>query len=278
MNGFLRFIMHKTDPRAVILRKLFVFKFIPILNPDGVFKGHYRTDPRGINLNRVYLSPSPKFHPSIYAARKLLIYYHSGVDPPEASEVEEELEENVELQHDCTNSSVESISVDTAIPRRTNSCEIDVKYHDSSITLFSEDTCFDPLPGPAEHGGILNPHNQACQSSTSSKKPYTFVLSDTNSICAGCVPLDDSANCSSRSMPSGGQSRCDSLNESLGSTHQCAFEACDEDSVLYENMKLNDSINNNMEIEQQPGNVEDLSLSSSSGSRIKSSRFVTLNK
>ena len=43
----------------------------------GVFHGHYRTDTRGMNLNRVYLDPSPELHPSIFAARSLMLHYHS---------------------------------------------------------------------------------------------------------------------------------------------------------------------------------------------------------
>lgn len=235
--------MHKTDARAVILRRLFVFKFIPILNPDGVFKGHYRTDPRGVNLNRVYLNPSSKLHPSIYAARKLLIYYHCGLDTFDENE---ESEENILQRGENTDSIDTNSDCDSVVA----SCSRNFTKIDPS--LFSEDACFDPIPAP---GGVLNPHTLTCtMASTSSKKPYTFVLSDANSICAGCVPLDDTPSVGGsgptlqRSQTDEG--RPDSLNESFNnSTHQCAFEACDEDSVYYENLKLNEPQLNSMEVD-----------------------------
>ena len=41
MKGFLDFIT-SMDPDAVTLRGHFIFKVIPMLNPDGVIVGNYR--------------------------------------------------------------------------------------------------------------------------------------------------------------------------------------------------------------------------------------------
>lgn len=75
-KGFSDFITRTHDPRAAALRDRFVFKLVPLLNPDGVRRGHYRTDQRGVNLNRVYLEPCPELHPSIYAAKAIVAYHH----------------------------------------------------------------------------------------------------------------------------------------------------------------------------------------------------------
>ncbi|CAG9768873.1 unnamed protein product [Ceutorhynchus assimilis] len=83
-NGFLNYLLCRDDLQSQILRKNYVFKLIPFLNPDGVANGHYRTDTRGVNLNRIYLNPSIEEHPSIYAAKSLIRYYHFGFEKEEA--------------------------------------------------------------------------------------------------------------------------------------------------------------------------------------------------
>jgi murein tripeptide amidase MpaA len=43
--------------RAHLLRKYFVFVLVPMLNPDGVSRGHCRMDYLNQNLNRYYSTP-----------------------------------------------------------------------------------------------------------------------------------------------------------------------------------------------------------------------------
>lgn len=70
MKGVLDFLTGDSQ-EAIILRDMFVFKVIPMLNPDGVINGNYRCGLCGGDLNWWYKVPSKILHPNIYAFKKL---------------------------------------------------------------------------------------------------------------------------------------------------------------------------------------------------------------
>merc|ERR1740121_269113 len=72
--GALRHLLSE-DPRAAALRDRFVFKLVPMLNPDGVARGHYRTNSLGLNLNRYYNAPVRDEHEGIWATKRLLVHW-----------------------------------------------------------------------------------------------------------------------------------------------------------------------------------------------------------
>ena len=57
---------------AKIIRDNFIFKIVPMLNPDGVINGNYRCGLAGVDLNRCWVDPSPKLHPTIYHAKAMV--------------------------------------------------------------------------------------------------------------------------------------------------------------------------------------------------------------
>ena len=42
MEGLMRYLILSNDSEAMALRNRFVFKIVPMLNPDGVVVGNYR--------------------------------------------------------------------------------------------------------------------------------------------------------------------------------------------------------------------------------------------
>ena len=71
MQGFISHLTSDT-PEAKMLRRSFVFKIIPMLNPDGVIYGNYRCSLLGVDLNRRWLSPSRILHPTIYYTKRMI--------------------------------------------------------------------------------------------------------------------------------------------------------------------------------------------------------------
>lgn len=75
LNGCIKKLLNLNDRDSILLRKIFVFKIIPSLNPDGVFHGHFRKDRYLQNLNRFYKKPNQQKQPSCYALKILMDYY-----------------------------------------------------------------------------------------------------------------------------------------------------------------------------------------------------------
>jgi len=71
MNGVIEFLISE-DEGAEFLRNTFVFKIIPMLNPDGVIVGNYRCSLIGQDLNRQWIGPSSKQYPENYHTKLMM--------------------------------------------------------------------------------------------------------------------------------------------------------------------------------------------------------------
>lgn len=71
LRGILDFLVSDTAA-ARVLRRLFVFQIVPMLNPDGVYYGNSRCSLAACDLNRVWHNPSPTCHPTIFHTKELL--------------------------------------------------------------------------------------------------------------------------------------------------------------------------------------------------------------
>lgn len=71
MLGVLDFLTSQ-DPEAQLLRSKYIFKIIPMLNPDGVINGNYRCSLVGADLNRRWKNPQQDIHPIIHNLKKLI--------------------------------------------------------------------------------------------------------------------------------------------------------------------------------------------------------------
>ena len=71
MEGILDFLVSNSQ-HAHILRENFVFKVVPMLNPDGVRYGNNRASLLGVDLNRRWAQPNKLAHPTIYYTKKMM--------------------------------------------------------------------------------------------------------------------------------------------------------------------------------------------------------------
>lgn len=71
MRGVIDFLVGESDI-ARVLRRLFLFQIIPVLNPDGVYYGNSRCSLAACDLNRQWHHPSETYHPTIFHTKELL--------------------------------------------------------------------------------------------------------------------------------------------------------------------------------------------------------------
>jgi hypothetical protein len=79
MEGLILFLT-SDSPQAHALRKSFVFKLVPMLNPDGVVVGNYRTSLAGVDLNRVFRTPVTAAFPTISHTKKMMNSFQQEIE------------------------------------------------------------------------------------------------------------------------------------------------------------------------------------------------------
>ena len=73
MEGLITYIVTSNDAQAQLLRNKFVFKIVPMLNPDGVIVGNYRCSTHSqSDLNRQWIAPSEKLYPEVHAVKSMI--------------------------------------------------------------------------------------------------------------------------------------------------------------------------------------------------------------
>lgn len=71
LKGAVDFLCGSTR-QAQLLRRHYLFRIVPMLNPDGVVYGNTRTSLLGVDLNRRWSKPSSVLHPTLYYVKRLI--------------------------------------------------------------------------------------------------------------------------------------------------------------------------------------------------------------
>ena len=72
VKGIIDFLMGDSE-EAKKLRELYVFKIVPMMNPDGVLVGNSRTSFAGCDLNRRWGKPNEIIHPEVYSTKQMIL-------------------------------------------------------------------------------------------------------------------------------------------------------------------------------------------------------------
>ena len=72
VKGCIDFLMGNSE-EAKKLREIYLFKIVPMMNPDGVLVGNSRTSFAGCDLNRRWGKPNEIIHPEIFQTKQMII-------------------------------------------------------------------------------------------------------------------------------------------------------------------------------------------------------------
>lgn len=64
--------MVSNNKECDFLRRNYIFKIVPMANPDGVIYGNFRCNLAGVDLNRQWLNPSKILHPTASSLKNLI--------------------------------------------------------------------------------------------------------------------------------------------------------------------------------------------------------------
>jgi len=71
MEGIINYLLSDNTIANSLLNS-YVFKLVPMLNPDGVIIGNYRCSLAGYDLNRQWVDPKQSFFPEVYHTKMLI--------------------------------------------------------------------------------------------------------------------------------------------------------------------------------------------------------------
>ena len=71
IQGLIEFLL-SNEPKAISLRKNYIFKIVPMLNPDGVIRGNFRMNSVGKDLNRMWMEENEENSPSVFYCHKMI--------------------------------------------------------------------------------------------------------------------------------------------------------------------------------------------------------------
>lgn len=182
-------------------RKMYVFKIVPFLNPDGVFNGCYRSDTLGQNLNRVYLAPKIETQPSIYAVRKLIRHYHDERVTDEVIASNEDVENLPAEISPCdsdnmNNNAVSESSITPADSIESSKPESPIESSENVIKQVQ--IVIEDLVAAASQSS-----NDSTPSSTRSPSSETETSGtvDTSTPSIDALPIDDTIKLEKRNKP-----------------------------------------------------------------------------